>query len=289
MSYNIKQDAKRGCYLAMKRAILALMLVSLLALSGCITDSEPVATALPPMESAQIESREELYELYNQIDFNMTIAELEETLGPAARDEVSLENSTGTTLTWERNGVYTQAAISDGLIVGKAVSVEDPRAVAPLTGDVQFANVHKIINGMDYAQIVELMGCEGLEILARINRDESPVTINRLMRWTDPETGSVLQILFNQDGTVCTDDNSSSLYEFPTLEPGATYAPMPTADPDASPRPTAILTPAPTEASTEAPTEAPTEEPTEAPTEEPSAAPTEETAAATDAPATAQG
>ena len=33
----------------MKRAILALMLVSLLALSVCITDSEPVATALPPM------------------------------------------------------------------------------------------------------------------------------------------------------------------------------------------------------------------------------------------------
>ena len=48
----------------MKKAIFALMLVALLALSGCISDSEPAPTALPPMESTQVTSRDELYELY---------------------------------------------------------------------------------------------------------------------------------------------------------------------------------------------------------------------------------
>lgn len=265
----------------MKKAIFALMLVALLALSGCISDSEPAPTALPPMESTQVTSRDKLYELYNQIDFNMTIAELEAKLGPAVREEVSMENSTGTTLVWERGGIYTQVAVSDGQIVGKAISADDPRTFALLTEDANFDNVHLLEKNMDYTQIVEMMGCEGLEILARINRNESPVTVNRLMRWTD-ESGTLMQILFNQDGTICTDDNSYTLYEFPTLEPGATYAPTPTVDPEATPRPTAIVTAAPTAEPTEVPTEAPTAEPTEAPTEAPTAEPT---AAATDAPA----
>ncbi len=262
-------------YIAMtKRVVLALMIALLLALSGCVTDTEPAATALPPLSMDQVQSREELYELYNQIDFNMTISELEATLGPAAREEVSLESSTGVTLKWERNGVYTSVATSDGQIIGKGIDVLDPRVLAPLTPIADFDNVHKIERDMDYAQIVEIMGCEGVEVLARINRDESPITVTRMMRWTD-ESGSIMQIMFNQDGTISDEDNSSALYEFPTLAPDATYAPTNTPDPSASPRPTAILTEAPTAAATEAPTEAPTTAATEAPTEAATAAVTE--------------
>lgn len=267
----------------MKKVIFALMMVALLALSGCVSETDPEPTALPPMESEQVASREELYELYNQIDFNMTIAELEETLGPAVREEVSMDNSTGTTLIWERNGIYTQVAVTDGQIVGKAISADDPRTLSLLTLDANFDNVHLLEADMNYTEIVEMMGCEGLEMLARINRDESPVTVNRLMRWTDNETGSVMQILFNQDGTICTDDNSYALYEFPTIEPGATYAPTPTVDPEATPRPTAILTAAPTVEPTQEPTEEPTEEPTPEVTEAPAA-----TEATTEADSTAQ-
>ena len=155
-----------------------------------------------------------------------------------------MENSTGTTLVWERGGIYTQVAVSDGQIVGKAISADDPRTFALLTEGANFDNVHLLEKNMDYTQIVEMMGCEGLEILARINRDESPVTVNRLMRWTD-ESGTLMQILFNQDGTICTDDNSYTLYEFPTLEPGATSAPLPrlTPRPRRAPRP--LLPPRP--------------------------------------------
>ena len=178
----------------MKKAIFALMLVALLALSGCISDSEPAPTALPPMESTQVTSRDELYELYNQIDFNMTIAELEAKLGPAVREEVSMENSTGTTLVWERGGIYTQVAVSDGQIVGKAISADDPRTFALLTEDANFDNVHLLEKNMDYTQIVEMMGCEGLEILARINRNESlrdrepPDALDRRKRHADADT-----------------------------------------------------------------------------------------------------
>lgn len=253
----------------MKKAIFALMMAALLALSGCVSETDPEPTALPPMESEQVTSRDELYELYNQIDFNMTIAELEETLGPAVREEVSMDDSTGTTLIWERNGIYTQVAVTDGQIVGKAISANDPRTLSLLTLDANFDNVHILEADMNYTEIVELMGCEGLEMLARINRDESPVTVNRLMRWTDNETGSVMQILFNQDGTICSDDNSYALYEFPTIEPGATYAPTPTADPNATPRPTAILTAAPVTELTQEPSEEPTETTTSDVTEVP--------------------
>lgn len=253
-----------------KRVVLVLLICSLLALSGCITDTEPAATALPPMTMSQVQSREELYELYNQIDFNMTTTELEATLGPAAREEVSMEESTGVTLSWERNGVYTRAAFSDGQMIGKAIEVEDPRVMALLTPVTDFDALHTIERDMNYTQIVEIMGCEGLEIMARINREESPITVSRLMCWID-ESGSIMQILFNQDGTISEEDNSSMLYEFPTLAPGATYAPTPTVDPSATPRPTAILTEAPA-ATAEAATEAPAEETAAAATEAPTGA-----------------
>lgn len=284
-----------------KRVVLVLMICSLLALSGCITDTQPAATALPPLTQTQVQSREELYELYNQIDFNMTTADLEAKLGPASREEVSMEESTGVTLSWERNGVYTRAAFSDGQMIGKAIEVNDPRVMALLTPVTDFDALHTIERDMNYTQIVEIMGCEGLEIMARINREESPITVSRLMCWID-SSGSIMQILFNQDGTISDEDNSSMLYEFPTLAPGATYAPTPTVDPSASPRPTAILTEAPAEsamvAATEVPaesataaiTEAPTGESTAASGDEAAAAPTEAATAdatATDAPAPA--
>lgn len=284
-----------------KRVVLVLMICSLLALSGCITDTQPAATALPPLTQTQVQSREELYELYNQIDFNMTTADLEAKLGPASREEVSMEESTGVTLSWERNGVYTRAAFSDGQMIGKAIEVNDPRVMALLTPVTDFDALHTIERDMNYTQIVEIMGCEGLEIMARINREESPITVSRLMCWID-SSGSIMQILFNQDGTISDEDNSSMLYEFPTLAPGATYAPTPTVDPSASPRPTAILTAAPAESATVAATEVPAESATAAITEAPTgestatsgdeaaAAPTEAATAdatATDAPAPA--
>ena len=266
-----------------KRVVLVLMICSLLALSGCITDTQPAATALPPLTQTQVQSREELYELYNQIDFNMTTADLEEKLGPASREEVSMEESTGVTLSWERNGVYTRAAFSDGQMIGKAIEVNDPRVMALLTPVTDFDALHTIERDMNYTQIVEIMGCEGLEIMARINREESPITVSRLMCWID-SSGSIMQILFNQDGTISDEDNSSMLYEFPTLAPGATYAPTPTVDPSASPRPTAILTEAPAESATVAATEVPAESATaaitEAPTGESTAASGDEAAAA---------
>lgn len=266
-----------------KRVVLVLMICSLLALSGCITDTQPAATALPPLTQTQVQSREELYELYNQIDFNMTTADLEAKLGPASREEVSMEESTGVTLSWERNGVYTRAAFSDGQMIGKAIEVNDPRVMALLTPVTDFDALHTIERDMNYTQIVEIMGCEGLEIMARINREESPITVSRLMCWID-SSGSIMQILFNQDGTISDEDNSSMLYEFPTLAPGATYAPTPTVDPSASPRPTAILTEAPAEsatvAATEVPAEAATAAITEAPTGESTAASGDEAAAA---------
>lgn len=284
-----------------KRVVLVLMICSLLALSGCITDTQPAATALPPLTQTQVQSREELYELYNQIDFNMTTADLEAKLGPASREEVSMEESTGVTLSWERNGVYTRAAFSDGQMIGKAIEVNDPRVMALLTPVTDFDALHTIERDMNYTQIVEIMGCEGLEIMARINREESPITVSRLMCWID-SSGSIMQILFNQDGTISDEDNSSMLYEFPTLAPGATYAPTPTVDPSASPRPTAILTAAPAESATAAATEVPAESATAAITEAPTgestttsgdeaaAAPTEAATAdatTTDAPAPA--
>ena len=284
-----------------KRVVLVLMICSLLALSGCITDTQPAATALPPLTQTQVQSREELYELYNQIDFNMTTADLEAKLGPASRVEVSMEESTGVTLSWERNGVYTRAAFSDGQMIGKAIEVNDPRVMALLTPVTDFDALHTIERDMNYTQIVEIMGCEGLEIMARINREESPITVSRLMCWID-SSGSIMQILFNQDGTISDEDNSSMLYEFPTLAPGATYAPTPTVDPSASPRPTAILTEAPAESATAAATEVPAESATAAITESPTgestatsgdeaaAAPTEAATAdatTTDAPAPA--
>lgn len=284
-----------------KRVVLVLMICSLLALSGCITDTQPAATALPPLTQTQVQSREELYELYNQIDFNMTTADLEAKLGPASREEVSMEESTGVTLSWERNGVYTRAAFSDGQMIGKAIEVNDPRVMALLTPVTDFDALHTIERDMNYTQIVEIMGCEGLEIMARINREESPITVSRLMCWID-SSGSIMQILFNQDGTISDEDNSSMLYEFPTLAPGATYAPTPTVDPSASPRPTAILTEAPAESATVAATEVPAESATAAITESPTgestatsgdeaaAAPTEAATAdatTTDAPAPA--
>ena len=273
-----------------KRVVLVLMICSLLALSGCITDTQPAATALPPLTQTQVQSREELYELYNQIDFNMTTADLEAKLGPASREEVSMEESTGVTLSWERNGVYTRAAFSDGQMIGKAIEVNDPRVMALLTPVTDFDALHTIERDMNYTQIVEIMGCEGLEIMARINREESPITVSRLMCWID-SSGSIMQILFNQDGTISDEDNSSMLYEFPTLAPGATYAPTPTVDPSASPRPTAILTEAPAESATAAATEAPAESAaaaaTEAPTGESTAASGDEAAAAPTAAATA--
>ena len=262
----------------------------LLALSGCITDTQPAATALPPLTQTQVQSREELYELYNQIDFNMTTADLEAKLGPASREEVSMEESTGVTLSWERNGVYTRAAFSDGQMIGKAIEVNDPRVMALLTPVTDFDALHTIERDMNYTQIVEIMGCEGLEIMARINREESPITVSRLMCWID-SSGSIMQILFNQDGTISDEDNSSMLYEFPTLAPGATYAPTPTVDPSASPRPTAILTEAPAESATVAATEVPAESATaaitESPTGESTAASGDEAAAAPTAAATA--
>lgn len=284
-----------------KRVVLVLMICSLLALSGCITDTQPAATALPPLTQTQVQSREELYELYNQIDFNMTTADLEAKLGPASREEVSMEESTGVTLSWERNGVYTRAAFSDGQMIGKAIEVNDPRVMALLTPVTDFDALHTIERDMNYTQIVEIMGCEGLEIMARINREESPITVSRLMCWID-SSGSIMQILFNQDGTISDEDNSSMLYEFPTLAPGATYAPTPTVDPSASPRPTAILTEAPAESATVAATEVPAESATAATTDaltgestatsgdEAAAAPTEAATAdatTTDAPAPA--
>lgn len=273
-----------------KRVVLVLMICSLLALSGCITDTQPAATALPPLTQTQVQSREELYELYNQIDFNMTTADLEAKLGPASREEVSMEESTGVTLSWERNGVYTRAAFSDGQMIGKAIEVNDPRVMALLTPVTDFDALHTIERDMNYTQIVEIMGCEGLEIMARINREESPITVSRLMCWID-SSGSIMQILFNQDGTISDEDNSSMLYEFPTLAPGATYAPTPTVDPSASPRPTAILTEAPAEsamaAATEVPTESATAAITEAPTGESTAASGDEAAAAPTEAATA--
>ncbi len=285
-----------------KRVVLVLMICSLLALSGCITDTQPAATALPPLTQTQVQSREELYELYNQIDFNMTTADLEAKLGPASREEVSMEESTGVTLSWERNGVYTRAAFSDGQMIGKAIEVNgDLRVMALLTPVTDFDALHTIERDMNYTQIVEIMGCEGLEIMARINREESPITVSRLMCWID-SSGSIMQILFNQDGTISDEDNSSMLYEFPTLAPGATYAPTPTVDPSASPRPTAILTEAPAESATVAATEVPAESATAAITESPTgestatsgdeaaAAPTEAATAdatTTDAPAPA--
>lgn len=284
-----------------KRVVLVLMICSLLALSGCITDTQPAATALPPLTQTQVQSREELYELYNQIDFNMTTADLEAKLGPASREEVSMEESTGVTLSWERNGVYTRAAFSDGQMIGKAIEVNDPRVMALLTPVTDFDALHTIERDMNYTQIVEIMGCEGLEIMARINREESPITVSRLMCWID-SSGSIMQILFNQDGTISDEDNSSMLYEFPTLAPGATYAPTPTVDPSASPRPTAILTEAPAESATAAATEVPAESATAATTDaltgestatsgdEAAAAPTEAATAdatTTDAPAPA--
>lgn len=273
-----------------KRVVLVLMICSLLALSGCITDTQPAATALPPLTQTQVQSREELYELYNQIDFNMTTADLEAKLGPASREEVSMEESTGVTLSWERNGVYTRAAFSDGQMIGKAIEVNDPRVMALLTPVTDFDALHTIERDMNYTQIVEIMGCEGLEIMARINREESPITVSRLMCWID-SSGSIMQILFNQDGTISDEDNSSMLYEFPTLAPGATYAPTPTVDPSASPRPTAILTEAPAESATVAATEVPAESATaaitEAPTGESTAASGDEAAAAPTEAATA--
>lgn len=273
-----------------KRVVLVLMICSLLALSGCITDTQPAATALPPLTQTQVQSREELYELYNQIDFNMTTADLEAKLGPASREEVSMEESTGVTLSWERNGVYTRAAFSDGQMIGKAIEVNDPRVMALLTPVTDFDALHTIERDMNYTQIVEIMGCEGLEIMARINREESPITVSRLMCWID-SSGSIMQILFNQDGTISDEDNSSMLYEFPTLAPGATYAPTPTVDPSASPRPTAILTEAPAESATAAATEVPTESATaaitEAPTGESTATSGDEAAAAPTEAATA--
>lgn len=286
----------------MKKAILVLMLLALLPLSGCISDTMPAPTALPPLNEPQVASREELYELYDQIDFNMTVAEIEAKIGPAVRSEkVTMEKSTGLTLNWERNGVYTQVATTDGQMVGKAVVCADPRMFAPLTAEANFDNVHKIERDMNYADIVGLMGCEGLEVMAMIDRSTSPVTLTRLMRWTN-EDGSYMQILFGQDGTMSTESNAAYLFEAPTIEPGATYAPTATPDPSASPRPTAVVTPAPAETATEAPsaeptvavTEAPSAEPTVAVTEAPSAAPADtateapsaETAdAATEAPA----
>lgn len=273
-----------------KRVVLVLMICSLLALSGCITDTQPAATALPPLTQTQVQSREELYELYNQIDFNMTTADLEAKLGPASREEVSMEESTGVTLSWERNGVYTRAAFSDGQMIGKAIEVNDPRVMALLTPVTDFDALHTIERDMNYTQIVEIMGCEGLEIMARINREESPITVSRLMCWID-SSGSIMQILFNQDGTISDEDNSSMLYEFPTLAPGATYAPTPTVDPSASPRPTAILTEAPAESATVAATEVPAESATaaitESPTGESTAASGDEAAAAPTEAATA--
>lgn len=273
-----------------KRVVLVLMICSLLALSGCITDTQPAATALPPLTQTQVQSREELYELYNQIDFNMTTADLEAKLGPASREEVSMEESTGVTLSWERNGVYTRAAFSDGQMIGKAIEVNDPRVMALLTPVTDFDALHTIERDMNYTQIVEIMGCEGLEIMARINREESPITVSRLMCWID-SSGSIMQILFNQDGTISDEDNSSMLYEFPTLAPGATYAPTPTVDPSASPRPTAILTEAPAESATVAATEVPAESATaaitEAPTGESTATSGDEAAAAPTEAATA--
>lgn len=273
-----------------KRVVLVLMICSLLALSGCITDTQPAATALPPLTQTQVQSREELYELYNQIDFNMTTADLEAKLGPASREEVSMEESTGVTLSWERNGVYTRAAFSDGQMIGKAIEVNDPRVMALLTPVTDFDALHTIERDMNYTQIVEIMGCEGLEIMARINREESPITVSRLMCWID-SSGSIMQILFNQDGTISDEDNSSMLYEFPTLAPGATYAPTPTVDPSASPRPTAILTEAPAESATAAATEAPAESAAaaaiEAPTGESTATSGDEAAAAPTEAATA--
>ena len=162
--------------------------------------------------------------------------------------------------------------------------------MALLTPVTDFDALHTIERDMNYTQIVEIMGCEGLEIMARINREESPITVSRLMCWID-SSGSIMQILFNQDGTISDEDNSSMLYEFPTLAPGATYAPTPTVDPSASPRPTAILTEAPAESATAAATEVPTESATaaitEAPTGESTAASGDEAAAAPTEAATA--
>lgn len=267
-----------------RRVLLALMICLMMALSGCVSDVQPAATALPLLNESQVQTREELYQLYNLIDFNMTTAELEAALGPATREEVPMEDSTGVTLSWERNGVYTSVAMSDGQIMAKVVETADPRVLALLTPVADFENVHKIEVGMNYTQIVEIMGCEGLEIMARINRDESPVTATRLMRWTD-SSGSIMQILFNQDGTISDEDNSSMLYEFPTLAPDATYAPTPTPDPNATPRPTAILTQAPASAATGEPegdAAAETQAPARAATGEP-----EDDAAKTQAPDTA--
>ena len=89
-----------------------------------------------------------------------------------------MEESTGVTLSWERNGVYTRAAFSDGQMIGKAIEVNDPRVMALLTPVTDFDALHTIERDMNYTQIVEIMGCEGLEIMARINREESPITVS---------------------------------------------------------------------------------------------------------------
>ena len=232
----------------MKKLALLLSLICLFALSGCLDMSEPAATALPPMTREALTDRAQLYALYDMIDFNATAEELEAKLGPAVHTDVTIgENSAGgVSLIWERNGLNTVAVFSNGQIIAKGLEFEDPRMLAPLMPEVDFSKVHTIETGATYQQICEIMGCEGLEILRSINRDASPITQSFLMYWID-STGSLMRIHFNQDGTIVeaqsdTDTSYAQLFEFPTIEPGATWAPTPTADPDATAQPTAIFT-----------------------------------------------
>ena len=231
----------------MKKIALLLTLVCLLTLSGCMDMSEPAATALPPMQREAFTDRAQLYELYDKIDFNATAEELEAVLGPAVHTDVTIGENTsgGVSLIWERNGLSTVAVFSNGQIVAKGLEFDDPRMLAPLMPDMDFSKVHTIEVGATYQQIRDIMGCDGLEIMRTINREANPITQTFLMYWIDP-TGSLMRIHFNQDGTMVaaqsdTDTSYAQLFEFPTIEPGATYAPTPTVDPEATPRPTAII------------------------------------------------
>ena len=223
----------------MKRCLLlCCMIAAAFVFSGCLMDSEPAPTALPPLEGDPSQDLADFHALYDQISFNMTPADCEALLGPGHTEEIALSDGTGLNMSWERNGIYTTIAIQNDAIVGKTVDVGDPRNIAPLCKGFDVSKVHTLTKDMDYVAIAAALGCDGIEVLQSINRATDPITVTFLMRWAD-ENGNTVQILFNADGSINSADNAYYFYAFPTLEPGATYAPTPTADPEATPRFTA--------------------------------------------------
>jgi hypothetical protein len=173
------------------------------ACAALLTFALLISACSAPAAAPQAAAPCPAFNYYNLVDIGMTKAEADAKLGLAAEAATGEYDPEGAYYYMDSEGYGIYVLYEDDKLTSKTVQYKDvAEDLAPLTEKpVTEAQCDGITKGMAHADVVKLLGCEGVECSRTLSVIAGEGKIGTIFRWGNKD-GTSLQVVFLDDDPV---------------------------------------------------------------------------------------